>query len=139
MKTRYEFFAFGHENILATHNKTLEFIKDENLTLRGDCIVGVNSDFDKKELTHFIKKAIGKKIKILIDTIPENKKLHEEITADLNQDFSDPHELVVRQSSFISERTFAINSSKSSLELNRELIGFLKNCKNKIKITIKEF
>ena len=33
----------GHENILATHSRTIEITTDKKLTLQGDCIVGVGS------------------------------------------------------------------------------------------------
>ena len=48
------FFCFGHKNILAKHRNTLEFTKDKDLTLNGDCIVGVNANFDLKEINHLI-------------------------------------------------------------------------------------
>ncbi|HLG25142.1 MAG TPA: DUF371 domain-containing protein [Candidatus Nanoarchaeia archaeon] len=135
MNPKYSFFAYGHNNILATHNKTLEFTKDKGLSLRGDCIVGVNSDFEQAELLQLIRKNKSCKIKILIDSVPESKNLHDEISAEINPDFANGHELVVRKTGFVSDRTFAVNSDKSSLELSRELVRFLKNAKNKIKIT----
>ena len=60
----YSFFSFGHPNITAKHKTTLEFTKDKELSLRGDCIIGVNSTFELKEIKKMIKS--GKKIKILI-------------------------------------------------------------------------
>ena len=58
---KYSFHAFGHKNLLGTHKNTLEFTKDKNLTLKGDCIVGVNADFDAGELKNFIKNCPNKK------------------------------------------------------------------------------
>ena len=42
----YSFTAYGHKNILATHKTTIEFTKDKELSLKGNCIVGVRADFD---------------------------------------------------------------------------------------------
>ena len=42
----YKFNAYGHPNILGTHKTTFEFTKDNELTLNGDCIVGVKADFE---------------------------------------------------------------------------------------------
>ena len=139
MSKTYEFFAFGHENILATHAKTFEFTKDEHLTLRGDCIIGVNSDFDLAEIKKIISRAEGRKIKIFIDTVPADKNVREEINGELNPNFLGSREFVVRKTGYVSERTFAINADKSSLELNRGLIKYLKFPKNKIKIKIEFF
>jgi hypothetical protein len=43
---------YGHPNIRSRHAKTIEITKDEHLTARGDCIVGVRAnkacaDFDE--------------------------------------------------------------------------------------------
>ena len=57
-----KFRIYGHKNMLAIHKNTLEFTKDKELTKRGDCIVGVNSDF---KITKEILNA--KKIKITND------------------------------------------------------------------------
>ena len=54
----YSFTCYGHENIKAKHKTTLEFTKDTEMGLKGDCIVGVNADFslDKlKKLTKLFK------------------------------------------------------------------------------------
>ncbi len=170
----YKFNAYGHPNILATHKTTLEFTKDKEVSLRGDCIIGINSDFDLGKLKDFIKKTIknyNKKIIITIKTIPKptkikdfwgtskikdfavqkiqkfsrtenlknflvNKKIQETITAEVNPHFNSNKEFVVRKTNFVSERTFAISSNKAAFELNRKLINFLKEKKNRISIII---
>jgi hypothetical protein len=35
---------YGHPNIRSLHAKTIEITKDEHLTPRGDCIVGVKAN-----------------------------------------------------------------------------------------------
>ena len=131
----YKFSAYGHPNISATHKTTLEFTKDKDVSLRGDCILGVKADFELNKLKELIKQNENKKIKINIETI-SNKKIKETIFAEISQKFNDDKELVIRKTNFISERTFAINSSKSAFELNRDLIDFLKQKKNKVSVTI---
>ena len=51
---QYKFKAYGHPNITAKHKTTLEFTKDKELSLRGDCIVGVKSDFELPLIKNFI-------------------------------------------------------------------------------------
>ena len=132
---QYKFNAWGHQNIIGTHKTTLEFTKDGQLSLQGDCILGINADFDLAEIKKFIKNSKTGKIAIIIEA--SGKKIKEEITAELNSNFSSERELVIRKTDFISERTFAVKSSKSSCELGRELIEFLKGKKNKICVVIK--
>ena len=46
----YSFNCYGHENITARHKTTLEFTKDEDLSLKGDCIVGVKAGFQLNKI-----------------------------------------------------------------------------------------
>ena len=39
-----EVIFYGHPNIQSLHAKTIEITKDEHLTLRGDCIIGVKAN-----------------------------------------------------------------------------------------------
>ena len=71
---QYKFHAYGHKNILGTHKATLEFTKDEEVSLKGDCIVGVNADFELKDLKEFIKGRESKKVSITIETSSKKKK-----------------------------------------------------------------
>ena len=129
----YKFNAYGHPNILGKHKTTLEFTKDEKVSLKGDCIIGVNADFDLIELKEFIKKSNNKKISITISTAD---KIQEKINAELNYNFDSDKEFVIRKTDFASERTFAINANKAAFDLNRGLINFLKEKKSKISVVI---
>ena len=133
---QYKFIACGHNNIIGTHKTTLEFTKDKEISLRGDCIIGVNADFDLKKIKNLIKNAINKNIAITIRTISQNKKIKETMHGKINTIFNSNKELVIRKTDFISERTFATNSNKAAFDLNRDLIWFLKEKKNKIFVII---
>jgi len=130
----YKFTAYGHPNILGTHKTTLEFTKEHELSLKGDCIIGVNSDFNLIEIKKFIKEQKNKKVAIII--APEFKKFQEVIIAELNPNFSSEKEFVIRKTDFVSERTFAISSNKAAFGLNRGLIDYLKEKKNRITVII---
>ncbi|MBI3026933.1 DUF371 domain-containing protein [Candidatus Woesearchaeota archaeon] len=135
----YKFRAYGHPNLLATHKTTLEFTKDKELSLRGDCIVGVKADFELDKLKEFIKNTQNKKVVITIKTITQNKKykkLLELIKAELNPNFNNDEELVIRKTDFVSKRTLATNSNKAAFDLNRGLIVFLRKKNNKIMIIL---
>jgi uncharacterized protein len=126
----YTFHAFGHDNMLGTHGNTLEFTKDKELTKKGDCIIGVGCDFELSGLKRII--SCAKKAKMIIEW-PNGK---EEVSFELNSLFSSNHELVIRKTGFVSERTLGINSDKSSYQLNRRLIEFLKDGSSKVKVTV---
>lgn len=137
----YSFACYGHENITCKHKTTLEFTKSNELSLKGDCIVGVKADFSIKEIKRFIE-SLGnnKKITITIETINEdynnknyneksinNQKITEKINAEINASFNSDKEMVIRKSDFADKRTFAVKADKAACELNVGLVKFLKD------------
>lgn len=112
----------GHPKITAEHRSTLEFTKDDHIAGNGDCILGISSD-------HYIgdlNKLNGRLIFILsIDGIEDSF----EATIPKNHKLADEKELVIRTSSFVSGRTYAIGSSKASIDIDRNLIEALKKGK----------
>lgn len=115
----YSFTIHGHENILATHSRTVEFTKDDGLTKNGDCILGVKADFELEEL----KKFLGCKRVTITITVAN---LSETITATPNPKFSSNHELVIRLGEFDSERTFAVRADRAASWFDRQLVYALK-------------
>jgi len=115
------FKAYGHKNILATHKNTFEFTKDREVTLNGDCILGVRADFDSKKLTEYLKDK--KEVRITISV----GELTEEIHCSVNANFSDDNEIVVRRSDFSSKRTLGIHADKACVDFSRELVEKLQN------------
>jgi len=128
------FFVYGHRNTLGTHKNTLEFTKDSELTLKGDCIVGVKADFDLDEIKELIRN--NKNNKIIIKII--SSSVSESIKAELNPDFKSDKELVIRKTDFLSDRTFAINADKAAVDIDREIIETLKKPSEKIEIIIEK-
>ena len=127
----YSFTSWGHKNITGKHKRTFEFIKDSELGLEGDCIIGVTSNFSIYDLKELINE--GKKIKMVI-TVDE---ISDEVIFEANPTFNDEAEIVVRKSDFISDRTFGINADKACTELKPELIEKLNNPDQRIDVLIK--
>ena len=120
------FFIYGHPNISAKHKTTLEFTKDKEVSKKGDCIVGVKASFSFSKIKKLLNK---KRIKIIIGK--------EKIIADVNPDFNDKKEIVIRKSDFKSKRTLGINANKAAVDLSRKLVKRLQDPKEKIKVKIK--
>lgn len=114
----YSFQARGHSNILANHVKTLEINKDDFLTERGDCIVGISSDFDLEEL---------KKFHGWVDIFIRSGGYEDRLKCLVNPNFRSDSEFVIRKSKYDSPRTFGFNSSKASNKISRELIDSLRS------------
>lgn len=113
-----QFTANGHKNILARHPTTLEFTKDKELSLHGDCILGISATYDLET----IRKAHLATIKIRL----EIDGIFDELIAKYNPSFSDSHEMVIRKTDFADTRTFAISANKSAKDINKELVEKMK-------------
>ena len=113
------FTVKGHPKITAEHRSTLEFTKDDHITGNGDCILGISSDHDIGDLN----KLNGRLIFVMSVAGIEDSF---EATIPKNHEITDEKELVIRTSSFVSGRTYAIGSSKASIDIDRNLIEALK-------------
>jgi len=129
--------GFGHENVQANHPSTLEFTKDKQLSKKGDCILIVSADKGLADLNPKLKEALRKPHAALIVKI-EVGSLTEEIHAkgSLHLALNHPQEIVVRKSDYVSDRTLGIHADKAAKDLSRELVGKLKNPKQKARITL---
>lgn len=131
------FYAYGHDNIQATHRSTLEITKEGYLSLKGDCIVAVRSQYAcgdlPKRLVQLMKNRETRIILILeVDTLKEviqgcgDEKLM----------LTSRKSMVIRKSKYIDERTLMIKANKSAIDLDRELVNKLKNSRKGIKIVL---
>lgn len=126
----YSFIAWGHENITAKHKRTLEFTKDNELSLEGDCILGVSANFSIYDLKELIKE--GKKLKMVI-TVGD---VSDEVTFEANPQFNDEKEIVVRIGDFSSERTLGVKADKACSVLKKELVDRLSNPDQRVDVLI---
>lgn len=125
---RFEIPFLGHENIRSLHPKTIEITTEPHLTVNGDCIVGVGANFGCRD--------IPEKLKVLL----QNSKSSVDFTITV-KDFAfkvkgrgsdkltltNPHDIVIRKSSFTCPRTMAVNCDAASDAIPRQMIKALQN------------
>lgn len=130
-------FAFGHENVRATHRTTLEFTKDKQLSRTGDCIVAVSADKALVELSDLFKDKLRVSNAKLLITI-EVDEMTEYVNAygSPKLTLNNPSDIVIRKSSHIDGRTLAICADKSAKDLSRQLVEKLQNPIQKARITL---
>jgi len=126
-----QIYAFGHENILGTHRTTIELTKENSLSKRGNCIIGVNSSKACVDLSQELKNLI--KNKEIIKVSIKIGGLIDFFYGEGNENLTllDNKDMVFRKSDFICDRTILINCTKSSRELNRDIVKNLKVNGNK--------
>ncbi|MUN29358.1 DUF371 domain-containing protein [Sulfuracidifex metallicus] len=119
--------ATGHNNVKGTHRNTLEITKDDYLTPRGDCIIGINADKALSDLKEEVKSIIKKegsfiyvilKVKNLIDIVEGRGSLYLPL--------SNSEKIIVRRSNFISDSTIMIHANKAAKNIRRDLINELR-------------
>jgi len=118
----------GHPLVSALHPRTIEVTRDEGLTERGDCIVGVEADRGCAGLSDGFKHAMrrdGAEVSIVIGC----GKLRFAFSAmgAARLELSDVREMVIRKSVYVSPRTLAVGSNAGAADIPRGLVHALKN------------
>ena len=120
--------AKGHENVLSLHKSTFEITKDKDLSLSGDCIIGLDIDKSMDDFPEeFKEKLANEDTKVIVELKTPNASDtidgygHHDLT------LSHPTDIVCRKSTFVCSRTLMIKSNKAAIDLNRDLIKDLAN------------
>jgi len=120
--------AYGHANISAIHNSTIEITKDDYLTPQGDCIIGVNANKAAGELSQQFKDIIRDENTIIVITFVTSNSFDYLIargSKKLNP--KNNRKIIIRRSDYIDESTIAIKSSKAAIDISRKLVEDLIN------------
>jgi uncharacterized protein len=129
-----EIIAYGHKNIQVTHSTTIELTKEEILSLKGDCILGIKSSKSCFDLSESLKNEIhsGKLIKVHLIAGEESDFFFGKGNKDLS--LNNQISLVFRKSNYICDRTILISCTKSAKDINRKIVEYLKDPTHKILI-----
>jgi len=132
-----ELCAQGHPNVLAKHPTTFEVTKDTALTLRGDCVIGVNANKGPRDFSEqFIDLCRHDESRIQIQLQADGIVDLIEGRGSRKLTFKHSSESVGRKSSFASNRTIMVQADRAARDLNRELIDALTRCETKLRIRI---
>jgi len=130
-------FIYGHKNVLSTHPTTLEFTKDSELTLKGDCILGVCATKGLSEFSDEFKKKIRDEtvrvaIEIEADGVTDivSGSGHPDLT------LSDAEDIVIRKSGFVCGRTLCVHADKAAVDIDKRIVEYLKKAGSKAKVII---
>jgi hypothetical protein len=124
----FEIPFHGHKNIRSLHPKTIEITTESDLTLNGDCVIGVEASCgcndipeQMKNLMRSSKSEISFTISVKDISFKVNGRGHEDLI------LTNPHDIVIRKSSFICPRTLAIHCDLASDSSPRQMIKILQN------------
>ncbi|MFW6111096.1 MAG: DUF371 domain-containing protein [Thermoproteota archaeon] len=130
-------FAYGHENVQATHETTLEVTEESWLSKSGDCIIAVSADKGMNDLSSRFKDCLRKE-KAEMEMVVRVDGIEEVVRASGSSQLilSHPTDMVVRKSSYVCGRTLAIKADKAARDLSRRLVERLKNPEQKVRIEL---
>ena len=120
--------AKGHKNVLSKHKSTFEITKDKELSLSGDCIIGLDIDKAMGDFpSEFKEKLASDDTQVIVKLSTANAS--DEIMGWGHHDLilTHPTDLVFRKSTFTCPRTLMIKADKAAADLNRDLINDLSN------------
>ena len=124
----FKIMAKGHENVLSLHKSTFEITKDKDLSLSGDCIIGLDIDKSMADFPEeFKEKLANDDTKVIVGLKTSNASDTIEGFGHHDLSLSHPTDIVCRKSTFVCSRTLMIKSNKAAIDLNRDLIKDLAN------------
>ena len=129
---RFEITFQGHENVRSLHPKSIEITTDEDLTVNGDCIVGVRASCGCLGIPDEMKLLLQKPQSEVIFTILVGNlsfkiigKGSEKLT------LTNPRDMVIRKSNFTCPRTLSVSCDVASDSIPPQMIKALQNPKTR--------
>lgn len=117
----------GHPNVRCLHKTTLEITTQPNLTLKGDCILGVCASKGCSQLHPSFKKKLCKDDFVKIQLVVEPYAIEIVGRASPNLLLSHPHDIVIRKSNYIDARTLSVQSNISCADIPHHIVHLLQN------------
>ena len=113
---------FGHPNIRSLHAKTIEITKDEHLTPRGDCIIGVKADKACADLDESFKHRLKSNSSVVRMEI---------MVGDESFLISGMGDGRLSMLNFVCPRTMSVLCDKASSDMPRKLVKMLQDQETK--------
>lgn len=117
----------GHPLVSASHPTTIEITTEDRLTKEGDCIVGVSADRGCAGLDSAVKDRIrAGSSHVLLRLVVGSDSFEVKARGDPRLSLTHPHDIVVRKSDFVSDRTIAVRADAASRDIPRRMIAALR-------------
>ena len=133
----FRFYARGHPAVSSTHPTTLELTKEVDLSKNGDCIIAVGSSVGLRDLPEPMKNALSSEACRACLTLKlDAHRFTIEGRGSRGLTFSHPTDIVVRKSSFVSDRTLMVRANRAAADLPRSLVDLLQDPGRKVLVEL---
>jgi uncharacterized protein len=123
-----EVIFYGHPNVQSLHARTIEITKDEHLTMRGDCIIGVQANKACVDLDRALKRRLKSNTAIVrIELMVRTESFLITGMGDQRLNLLNPHDIVIRKTNFVCPRTMSVRCDKASLDIPRKMVKMLQD------------
>lgn len=140
MRIIEELAARGHPNITATHPTTIEITKSVLLTKKGDCVVAVEATKGLTDLSRdFRRLCMNDKSRIVVELNVSGMVERVTGTGSHLLTLTDERDLVIRKSTYTSDRTLMIKADKAASDLRRQFIQRVKSTAAEISVRLTVF
>jgi len=127
-----EIIFYGHPNIRAFHERTIELTKAKEITLRGDCIIGVNANKACRDLSDALKRKLRENSSLVkMSLIVRDYEYNFNGYGNPSLILTDKHDIVLRKSKFVCPRTVIIQCTKASSDIPKAIVQLLKEPETK--------
>ncbi len=114
--------------VSSLHPTTIEVTTEEFLTENGDCIVGVGAAKGCAGLDARVKGALRRRgSMVTIRLVVGSYSFSIRASGDPKLQLSHEHDMVIRRSNFMSDRTLAIRADAAAKDIPREMVNLLRN------------
>jgi uncharacterized protein len=119
---------YGHPNVQSLHGKTVEITKEDHLTLRGDCIIGVRASKGCANLNESIKRRLRSNDSVVTMEIAIGSECYlMNGRGDERLTLQNRHDIVVRKTSFVCPRTMSVRCDSASSDVPRKIVKMLQD------------
>ena len=127
-----EVIFYGHPNIRSLHAKTIEITKDEHLTPRGDCIIGVKANKACADLDESFKHRLKSNLSVIkIELMVGDESFIISGRGDERLSMLNSNDIVIRKTNFVCPRTMSVLCDKASSDVPRKLVRILQDQQTK--------
>jgi hypothetical protein len=118
----------GHPMVRSAHPTTIEVTTEDHLTPRGDCIVGVGASAGCAQLDARLKEGLRRKeSRVTIRMFVGPYTFEVKAEGDPRLELSHPHDIVIRKSDYVSDRTLAVRANAAARDIPREIVRQLRD------------
>jgi hypothetical protein len=118
----------GHPMVRALHPTTIEITTETRLTRKGDCIVGVGASVGCSGLSDAARVALmNDEAKVELRFVVGGETFVVAARGDRRLTLTHQHDMVIRRSDFISDRTLAVRASAAAKDMPRSIVRALRS------------